>query len=107
MCGVVEQEQAVGQGMPLLSVGVRENLVWDFVAVKRCLFPMLHELLGLGNDLISNFWKCVEEGAKLLEPDKIEARNVLLLAEIQLETQKQQLMNAILIWRPLLSSKCH
>jgi hypothetical protein len=48
MCRVVEQEQGVGQGKPLPSVGVRENPVWDFVAVKRYLFPVLHELLGLG-----------------------------------------------------------
>ncbi len=85
ICRVVEQEQAAGLGKPLPSVGVRENPVWDFVAVKRCLFPTLHELLGLGNDLMSNFWKYVEEGAEPLEPDKIEARNMSLLAEIQLE----------------------
>jgi hypothetical protein len=78
----LEPEQAVGQGKPLPSVGVRENPAWNFVAVKRCLFPMLHELLGLGNDLMSNFWKHVEEGAEPLEPDDIEARNMLLLAEI-------------------------
>jgi hypothetical protein len=80
----VEQEQAVGQGKPLPSVGVSENPVWDFIAVKRYLFPaILHELLGLGNDLMSNFWKHVEEGAdEPLEPDEIEARNMSLLAEI-------------------------
>jgi hypothetical protein len=49
---------------------------------------MLHELLGLGNALMSNFWKHGEEGAKRLEPDKIEASNVLLLAEIQVENAK-------------------
>jgi hypothetical protein len=84
-CRVLEQEQVVGQGKPLPSVGVRKKPVWDFVAVKRHLFPMLHELLGTGNDLMSNFSKHVEEGAEPLEPDEIEARNVLLLAEIQLE----------------------
>jgi hypothetical protein len=82
-CGLLEQEQAVGQGKPLPSVGVREKPVWDFLAAKRHSFPTQHELLGLGNDLMSNFWKHVEERAEPLEPDKIEARNMSLLAEIQ------------------------
>ncbi len=34
---------------------------------------------------MSNFWKYVEEGAEPLESDEIEARNMSLLAEIQLE----------------------
>ena len=37
---------------------------------------------------MSNFWKQVEEGAEPLEPDKVEARNASLLAEIQLENAK-------------------
>jgi hypothetical protein len=30
--------------------------------------PILHKLLGLGNDLMWNFWGYVEEGAEPLEP---------------------------------------
>ena len=52
------------------------------------LMPILHELLGLGNDLMSSFWGYVEETVKPLEPDEIEARNMTLLAEIQYEDAK-------------------
>jgi len=109
MCRVVEQEQAVGLGKPLSSVGVRENPVWDFIAIERYLFPILHELLGLGNDLMSNFWKYVEEGAEPLEPDEIEARNMSLLAEIQLENAKLEVdeckldLEAFVVERTLLN----
>jgi hypothetical protein len=52
--------------------------------------PILHKLLGLGNDLMSNPWGYVEEGAEPLEPDEIEARNVTLLAEIEYEDDKKE-----------------
>jgi hypothetical protein len=53
------------------------------------LIPILHELLGLlCNDLMSNVWVYVEEGAEPLEPDEIEARNMTLLAEIEYEDDK-------------------
>jgi hypothetical protein len=109
MCRVVAQEQAAGQGESLPSVGVRENPVWDFVSIKRYLFPILHELLGLGNDLMSNFWKYIEEGAEPLEPDEIEARNMSLLAEIQWENAKLEVeeckldLEAFVVERTLLN----
>jgi hypothetical protein len=109
ICRVVEQEQAAGLGKPLPSVGVRENPVWTFISVRRYLFPILHELLGLGNDLMSNFWKYVEEGAEPLEPDEIEARNMSLLAEIQLENSKLEVdeckldLEAFVVERTLLN----
>jgi hypothetical protein len=37
---------------------------------------------------MSNFWGYVEEGAKPLEPDEIEARNMTLLAEIEYKDDK-------------------
>jgi hypothetical protein len=58
---------------------------------------------------MSNFWKCVEEGAEPLEPDEIEARNMSLLAEIQLENAKQEVdeckldLEAFVVERTLLN----
>jgi hypothetical protein len=84
----LEQEQKAGRGETFRSVGVREAPVWPFISIRRMLMPILHELLGLGNDLMSSFWAYVEEGAEPLEPDEIEARNMTLLAEIEFEDAK-------------------
>jgi hypothetical protein len=84
----LEQEQKAGRGETFQSVCVREAPVWPFISIRRMLIPILHELLGLGNDLMSNFLGYVEEGAEPLEPDEIEARNRTLLAEIEYEDDK-------------------
>jgi hypothetical protein len=84
----LEQEQKAGWGETFWSVGVREAPVWPFISIRRMLIPILHELLGLGNNLMSNFWGYVEEGAEPLEPDEIEARNMTILAEIKYEDDK-------------------
>jgi hypothetical protein len=52
------------------------------------LIPILHKLLGPGDDLMLNFWGCVEEGAKPLEPDEIKAQNMTLPSEIEYEDDK-------------------
>jgi hypothetical protein len=84
----LEQEQKAGRGETFRSAGVREAPAWPFISIRRMLIPILHELLGLGNDLMSNFWGYVEEGAERLEPDEIKARNMTLLAEIDYEDDK-------------------
>jgi hypothetical protein len=84
----LEQEQKAGRGEAFLSVCVREAPVWPFISIRRMLIPILHELLGLGNDLMSNLWGYVEEGAEPLEPDEVQARNMTLLAEIKYGNDK-------------------
>jgi hypothetical protein len=59
----LEQEQKAGRGKTFWSVGVREAPVWPFISIRRMLIPVLHKLLGQGNDFMSNFWSYVEEGA--------------------------------------------
>jgi hypothetical protein len=53
----LEQEQKAGRGKTFQSVGVREAPVWPFISIRRMLMPILHGLLGLGNNLMSNFWR--------------------------------------------------
>jgi hypothetical protein len=84
----LEQEQKAGRGETFRSFGIREAPVWPFISIRRMLIPILHEMLGLGSCLMSNFWGYVEEGAEPLEPDESEARNMTLLAEIEYEDDK-------------------
>jgi hypothetical protein len=84
----LEQEQKAGRGKTFWSAGVREAPVWPSISIRRMLIPIVHELLGLGNDLMSNFCGYVEEGAEPSERDKIEARNMTLLVEIEYEDDK-------------------
>jgi hypothetical protein len=75
---------------PYTSVGVREFPLWSFIAVERVLIPVLHELLGLGNDLLTHWWTWVEVRYEPMDADEIVARNMALLAEIAvIEAQKQ------------------
>ena len=84
----LEQEQKAGRGDTFWSVGVREAPVWPFISIRRMLIPILHELLGLGNDLMSKFWGYVEEGAEPLELHEIKAQNMTLIVEIEYEDDK-------------------
>jgi hypothetical protein len=52
----LEQEQKAGRGKPFRSVDVREAPVWPFISIRRMLMLILHKWLGLGNDLMLNFW---------------------------------------------------
>jgi hypothetical protein len=81
----LEQEHKADRGETFRSVGVWEAPVWPFISIRQMLIPILHELLGLGKDLMSSFWAYVEEGAEPLEPDEIEACNMKLLTEIEFE----------------------
>jgi hypothetical protein len=63
----LDQEHKADRGNTFMSVGIREAPVW--------LKPILHELLGPGNDLMSNFGGHVEEGVEPLKTDEIEAQN--------------------------------
>jgi hypothetical protein len=77
---------------PYTSVGVREFPFWSFIALEHVLIPVLHELLGLGNNLVlTHWWTWVEVRYKPMDADEIIARNMaLLLAEIAvIEAQKQ------------------
>jgi hypothetical protein len=47
--------------------------------------PILHLLLGLGNDVLDAFWEWVAVHTEKLTPEKVEARQITMLAEITLD----------------------
>jgi hypothetical protein len=68
--------------------------LWSFILVHRVLFWILHLLIGLGNDILDNFWEWVDERVEKLTPEEIEARNMSMLAEITLDNENEKLTDA-------------
>jgi hypothetical protein len=64
--------------------GVKENPFWSFIPIGRYLFPLLHDLLGLGNNVIEYVWETLLER---WEPQSEEFKAVFdrcLMAEKEL-----------------------
>ena len=64
----------------------KEPPLWTFIPIENVIVPMLHILLGLGNDVIDNFWsEWFDERVEQLTQEEIESRQMVLLAEISVE----------------------
>jgi hypothetical protein len=90
----MKQMQNEVNNAPYISVGIREPPLWSFIPVHRVLIPMLYLLLGLGNNILDNFWEWVDERVEKLTPEEIEARNMSMLAKITLDDENENLTDA-------------
>ena len=55
--------------------GQKMSPMWTFIPVSHCLFPLLHCLvLGLGNDLVKNFFEWIEVQVKKATSKEIQAQ---------------------------------
>ena len=83
------QEQLPTTVAPNASTNSRwqkEAPIWTCIPIENVIVPMLHILLGLGNDVIDNFWsEWFDEQVEQLTPEEIESRHMVLLAEISVE----------------------
>jgi hypothetical protein len=85
--GTLEASPDDGEELP----GQKEAPLWTFIPIKNVLVPLLHILLGLGNDLLDNFWSSwFDERVEVLKPDESEARHMALLAEIAVEEYEEK-----------------
>ena len=75
-------DEAKGQGL-------NEPPLWDFIPVTNILVPILHILLGLGNDTLSKFWDWVDERVEKKSNELIQARNFHILADIAVDECKE------------------
>jgi hypothetical protein len=73
------------------SSGIREIPYWNFVPVTRVIVPILHLLLGLGNDILDSFREWVDVRAKKLTREEVEARQMTMLAELTLDKEVDKL----------------
>ena len=72
------------------AVGQKKLPLWEFIPISRALVPILYVLLGLCNDLLSNFLKWVNERAEPLLSEEISSRNISMLAEIAVDEKETE-----------------
>lgn len=58
---VLQQLQKDADKVSYESQGVKDHPSWLFIPISRVLFPILHEVLGLVNDLFGRFQDYVKE----------------------------------------------
>ena len=79
----LEQNQKDASGMSYVSVGVRTFPLFKFTPIDRVLPPLLHLLLGLGNDIYSKFKEWVSIRIERKSNELIEAQNMSFLTEVR------------------------
>ena len=73
----------------------KEAPLWTFIPMENVIIPVLHLLLGLGNDVFDNFWSAwFDERVEPLTPEEVESRHMVLLAEISVEDSESRAKNA-------------
>ena len=65
--------------------GVKEAPIWDFIPIKNIIPPVLHILLGIGNDLVNKLIEWLDTRIEQLSPEEYVARNMSLLTHIMVE----------------------
>ena len=74
-----------------VGMGIKEPPIWDFIPVHKILVPILHILLGLGNDVLAKFLQWVDEQVEFKSEELIAAQHSLMLAEISTEACQDSL----------------
>lgn len=64
------------------GLGVREPPWFPFIPMTNVLFPLLHEILGVGNDLLANFRGWLDELVEPLTIEEQEAWQMAMMSEI-------------------------
>jgi hypothetical protein len=69
--------------------GVKEYPFWDFIPINRYLFPLLHDLLGLGNNIVDFIWNYIDERWETQSAEVKDSYDLCLVAEIGLNKARQ------------------
>ena len=78
------------------SVGIKEHPLLLVTPVSRIILPLLHILLGLGNEVRKNFVDFISERIEISHVDEVQAINNTILAELEVDdlTLKYDLADA-------------
>eukprot|EP00984_Skeletonema_dohrnii_P005248 scaffold1837_cov120-Skeletonema_dohrnii-CCMP3373.AAC.1 len=61
--------------------GVKSKLWWDFIPIKNYVVPLLHTLIGIGNDLLDSLRDSVDNQIERISPAESRARSSLTTVE--------------------------
>ena len=78
----LDQNQKESSVASFVSVGVRTFPLIDFIPMTRVMPPLLHLLLGLGNDTCSKFKEFISARIEIKSNAEIEDQNTTFLTEI-------------------------
>ena len=57
-------------------LGVKTAPWWDFIPLEHYVVPLLHCLIGIGNDILSLFRDIVSESIDYISPEEIQTRSL-------------------------------
>ncbi len=63
--------------------GITERPLFDAVPVCNYLIPILHKIIGIGNDFVDTLLEFIEERVEVLSQKERESRNSVIFAEVK------------------------
>ena len=72
--------------------GCKEDAWWQFIPVENFLVPLLHTLIGIGNDIFGHFKDMINDRIECLDPKEISVRQKVIQCEeaIQINVAKRE-----------------
>lgn len=61
--------------------GVKSKAWWQFISLNNYLVPLLHTLIGIGNDIYDNFKDIVNEEIECLDPKEVVTRRKVVVCQ--------------------------
>ena len=76
---IVEVAEEVAGKKP--KMGVKQKPWWPFIPLQNYIIPLLHVLIGIGNDLLSSFRDWVNDEIESLDQQEVRTRRAVHVAE--------------------------
>ena len=67
------------------------ELWWDFIPIDHYAVPLLHCLIGIGDDILSKFRAIISDEIESISPEEVEARKALCDIEDKVKRIKDEL----------------
>ena len=61
--------------------GIKKAPWWEFLPLHHYMIPLLHALIGIGNDLLDNFFDHINEEIEDIDVQEYKTRKAIVLAE--------------------------
>ena len=68
----------------------RCTMVWPFIPIDHYIFPLLHCLIGIGDDILRKFREEVSKKIEYLTPEEIATRSHLAELEVKQAEARQE-----------------